>query len=49
MFYQIFLSTQVTGCAIITSKYGIHELPQKLPNDLTIRILGNIRKLRKRH
>ena len=34
MFYQIFLSPQVEGCAIITYKHGIYELPHKLPNDL---------------
>ena len=34
MFYQIFLSPQVKRCAIIIYKYGIHELPHQLPNDL---------------
>ena len=34
MFYQIFLSPQVKGWAIITYKDGIHELPHELPNDL---------------
>ena len=37
MFYQIFPSPQVKRCAIITYKQGIYELP----NDLTLRILGN--------
>ena len=27
--------------AIITYKYGIYELPHKLPNDLRLKILGN--------
>ena len=36
MFYQIFLSTQVKGWLIITYKHGIHELSQKLPNDLRL-------------
>ena len=40
MFYQIFLSPQVKGCAIITYKHAIYELPHELPNDL-----GNIKKL----
>ena len=49
MFYQIFLSPQVKQCAIITNKHGIYELPHKLPNDLRLRKLGNIRKLSKLH
>ena len=47
MFYQIFLSAQVKQWAIITYKHGIYELPYKLPNDLRLRILGNIRKVSK--
>ena len=39
--YQIFLSTQVKRSAIISNKKGVYELPQKLPNDLRLRILGN--------
>ena len=39
--YQIFLSSQVKRCVIITYKHGINELPHKLPNDLRLRILGN--------
>ena len=41
MSYQIFLSPQVKRWAIITYKQGIYELPQELPNDLRLRILGN--------
>ena len=41
MSYEIFLSPQVKRWAIITYKYGIYELPQELPNDLRLRILGN--------
>ena len=41
MFYQIFLSTQMKRCAIITYEHGIYDLPQELPNDLRLRILGN--------
>ena len=37
MFYQIFLSTQVKRCAIITYKQGIYELP----NHLELRISRN--------
>ena len=40
MFYQSFLSPQVKGYAIITYKHGIYELPQELPNDLRLKILG---------
>ena len=42
MFYQIFLSPQVKWCAIITSKHGIYEFPHELPNDLRLRVLGDI-------
>ena len=41
MFYQFFLSPQVKRCTIITCKHGIYELPQELPNDLRLRVLGN--------
>ena len=42
MFYQIFLSTQVKRCAIITYKHGIYELSHELPSgDLGLRILGS--------
>ena len=41
MFYQIFLSPQVKRYAIITDKHGMHELTQKLPDDLWLWILGN--------
>ena len=38
---QIFFSTQVKRSVIISNKYGIQQLPHKLPNDLRLRILGN--------
>ena len=41
MFYQTFLSSQVKRCAIITYKRGIYELPQELPNDLSLKNFGN--------
>ena len=41
MFYQIFLSSQVKRWTIITYKHGMYELPHELPNELTLRILGN--------
>ena len=34
MFYQIFISSQVKQCTIITYKYGIYKLTYKLPNYL---------------
>ena len=47
MFHEIFFSPQVKRCAIITYKHGIYELPHELPNDLRLRILGNIKKVLK--
>ena len=41
MFYQIFIPPQVKRIAISSNKHGIYELPNELPNDLTLRILGN--------
>ena len=41
MFSQIFLSPQVKRGTIITYKHAIHELPNELPNNLRLRILGN--------
>ena len=41
MFYQIFISSHMKRCAIITYKLGMYELRHKLPNDIRIRILGN--------
>ena len=41
IFYQVFLSPQVRWWAIITYKHGAYELPDELPNDLKLRILGN--------
>ena len=52
MFYQIFLSSQVKRCTIITYKHGVYELPHELSSELRIRILeklGNIRKVSKPH
>ena len=45
MFYQIFLSPQVKRIVIISNKHGIYGLPKELPNDLWLRILGNIKKI----
>ena len=42
MFYTIFLSTQVRQSAIISNKYDTYKLPNKLPNHLKLRKLGNI-------
>ena len=41
MFHQIFLSPQVKRMVIISNKYGIYQLPRKLPNDVRLRILEN--------
>ena len=41
MLYQIFISPQVKRSAIISNKQGVYELPQELPNDLRLKILGN--------
>ena len=41
MFYQAFLSPQVKRWAIITYKHGMYKLPQQLPNDRRLTILGN--------
>ena len=42
MFYQILLSPQVKRYAIIIYKHGIYELSYELPNDVRLRILGNL-------
>ena len=42
MFYQIFNSPQVKIWAIVTYKHGIYELPHEFPNDIRLRILGNL-------
>ena len=47
MLCQIFVSPQLKRCVIITYKHGINELSHELPNDLRIRILGNLGYLRK--
>ena len=49
MFYQTFLSPQAKRCTIVTYNHGIYELPHQLPNDLTLRKLGNIREVPKPH
>ena len=49
MFYQMFLSTQVKRNVIISNKHGIYDLPQELPNDLRLRIIGNIREISNLH
>ena len=41
MFYQIFFLSQVKRWTIITYKHGIYKLPEELPNDLRLKILGN--------
>ena len=41
MFNQIFLSSQVKRCAIITYNHDIYGLPHELPDDLRLRFLGN--------
>ena len=41
MSYQIILSLQVKQRTIITYKHGIYELPNELPNELRLRMLGN--------
>ena len=43
MYYQIFFSPQEKRSAIIHNTCGIYELP----NDIRLRILGNIRKTSK--
>ena len=47
VFYQIFLPLQVKRCQIITYKHGIYELSHELPNDLRLRIQGNLEMLGK--
>ena len=41
MFYQIIISQQVKGYAIITFILDIYELPNQLPKDLRLKILRN--------
>ena len=40
-FYQILLLVQVKRSAIISNKQRVYELPDELPDDLRLRILGN--------
>ena len=35
LFYQIFFSSQVKRCAIITYKHSIYKLPLELPNEIS--------------
>ena len=49
MFYQIFLSPQVKRCPIIAYKHSVYKFPHELPNDLTPKKLGNIKKVSKFH
>ena len=41
MFYKILSLTTGETMANYYFQYGIYELPHKLPNNLTLRILGN--------
>ena len=41
LLYQIFFSPQVEQSMTISNKHGIYELPEELPKDLRLRILGN--------
>ena len=45
MFYQIFFSPEVKGCAIITYKHAICKLSHELMNELRLGKLGNSRKV----
>ena len=47
MFYQIFLSPQVTRWAVITYRHGIYEVPYELPNDLKLKDLRKLENIRK--
>ena len=47
MFYQIFHSTQVKRSRVVCNKHGIYMLPNHLPNDLRLRMLGSSEKLEK--
>ena len=49
MFYATFLSPQVKRCAVIIYKYCLYGLSHEFPNDLRLRILGNIRKVARFH
>ena len=37
MFYQIFLSSQVKGCAISSYKHGMCVLPHQMLNELRLK------------
>ena len=47
MDYQMLLSPKWKQLTIITYKHGMYELPYELPNDLRLRILGNMKILGK--
>ena len=40
LLYQIFFSPQVQKSLIISNKHGIYELPDELPKDLRLKMLG---------
>ena len=40
LLYQIFFSPQVQKSLISSNKHGIYELPDELPKDLRLRMLG---------
>ena len=41
MFKQLLFSPEVEGCAIITYKPGLYDLPYELPRYLRLRIVEN--------
>ena len=47
MFYEIFLSPQVKGIAIISNKHGINELPHEFLSELRLMDLRKLEKVRK--
>ena len=40
-FYQVFLSPQMKQSLIISKYTGIYELPEELPKEVRLRIVGN--------
>ena len=49
MFDKIFVSPQVKRIMIISNKYGIYNLPNKLSTTYDLRKLRNIKKISKLH
>ena len=47
IFYGIFLSLQVNQSAIISNEQSGYELLRNLPNNLKLKILGKLGKVRK--